>query len=191
MRMMFAAIVAALLAAPMPLAAQQSNETNQAAEPNMAAEPEQPAEPEVDITRNGDWEVACQDVERDGSTQNLCEMRQVLVQKDTDQEWLRIAISYAQGADQPVLRIFTPLGVLLQPGMKLRVDGSEPISMQYAVCLARPQRCLVAGPMDNKLIELMKRGIEGQITFVLPNNREINAPFSLAGFTKSLASLPK
>ncbi len=177
MRMMYAAIVAAVLAAPMPLAAQQANQ-------EAVGE-----DPKVDVTRNGDWEVACQEVEQDGKTQKVCEMRQILVQTDTDKEWLRIAVSYADNSKEPVLRIFTPLGVLLQPGMELKVDDAEPMRMQYAVCLARPPRCLVAGPMDNNLVSLLKRGIKGTITFVLPNNKKVAAPFSLSGFTKSLNSL--
>ena len=118
-------------------------------------------------------------------------MRQVLVQKETKKEWLRLAVSYAPDGKGPVLRIFTPLGVLLQPGMVMTIDNGEPVRMQYAVCLARPPRCLVAGPMDEKLTNLMKRGIQGQLSIMLPNNQQVNAPFSLKGFTASLNSLPQ
>lgn len=197
MRFMFAAIVAAVLAIPMPLAAQQSTESNPA-QPLNGASPAQPSngansaeEPKIDVTQNEDWEVACQEVDRDGTKDEVCEMRQILVQKDTDNEWLRLAISYGPESSKPVLRIFTPLGVLLQPGLQMKIDDGEAMRMQFAVCLSRPPRCLVAGPMDSQMVAMMKKGIKGTITLVLPNNREVSAPFSLAGFTKSINSLPK
>lgn len=185
MRMIFAAIVAAMLAAPMPLLAQQSGNANSSEGGNQSEEPK------VDITRNGDWEVACQEAEGNNASGKVCEMRQVLVRQETDEEWLRIAVSYTSESDKPVLRIFSPLGVLLQPGMELKIDDGEAMRMQYAICLSRPPRCLVAGPMEEQLVNLMKRGIKGSITFVLPNNRKVTAPFSLDGFTKSLNSLPR
>ncbi|MCA8928532.1 MAG: invasion associated locus B family protein [Alphaproteobacteria bacterium] len=178
MRKMFVAFVVAMLAAPLPLAAQQQSNGKDAAA----------NEPKIEVSRNGDWEVACQEAEKD--KKKVCEMRQILVQKDTNREWLRIAVSYGP-SKEPVLRIFTPLGVLLQPGMELKVDDSSPLRLQYAVCLSNPPRCLVAGPMDDKLVSLLKRGNKGTITFVLPNNKKVAAPFSLNGFTKSLSSLPQ
>jgi invasion protein IalB len=36
---------------------------------------------------------------------------------------------------------------------------------------------------------MLKRGIKGTISFVLPNKQKINAPFSLKGFTASLTTL--
>jgi invasion protein IalB len=180
MRKLFAAIVAATLLAPLSAIAQTAGDAG-------ATPP--PDQPKVDVTRNDYWEVACQEAEADGKKTKVCEMRQVLVQKDTNKEWLRIAVSFAPGAKTPGLRIFTPLGVLLQPGMVLQVDDNQPVNMQFAVCLARPPRCLVAGPMDDKMVDMLKRGIKGTISFVLPNKQKINAPFSLKGFTASLTTL--
>jgi invasion protein IalB len=188
MRLIFAALLAAALTAPFSVSAQK------AAAP---AAPTAPAEPKVDITRNGDWEVACQDVDQNGNKFKACEMRQILVQKETQKEWLRIAVSYNQsektpdGGKKPILRIFTPLGVLLPPGMEIKIDDTEPMRVQYAVCLSRPPRCLVAGPMDDKLVALLKRGASGTVTFVLPNGKKVAAPFSLNGFTKSFNALPQ
>jgi invasion protein IalB len=185
MRLIFAALLAAALSVPFAASAQKS------------AAPAAPAGPKVDVTRNGDWEVACQYVDLEGKKFKACEMRQILVQKETKKEWLRIAVSYNQGekapdgGKKPILRIFTPLGVLLPPGMEIKIDDTEAMRVQYAVCLSQPPRCLVAGPMDDKLVALLKRGAGGTITFVLPNNKKVAAPFSLNGFTKSFDSLPK
>jgi invasion protein IalB len=171
MRLITAALLAFALTMPLSANAQKAADAEKAA----AA----PAEPKIDVTRNDDWEVACQDVEQDGKKSKACEMRQILVQKETQKEWLRI------------LRIFTPLGVLLPPGMEIKIDDTEPLRVQYAVCLSRPPRCLVAGPMEDKFVAMLKKGAGGTITFVLPNNKKVAAPFSLSGFTKSFNALPR
>tara|TARA_R110002096_G_scaffold79864_10_gene187509 strand:+ start:1440 stop:2006 length:567 start_codon:yes stop_codon:yes gene_type:complete len=188
MRLMFAALFAAILAAPLPVTAQDADTEKS---PPAAQETSPETEPKIDVTRNGDWEVACQEVEFEGKTTKTCEMRQILVQKETQKEWLRVAVSFTPDTKKPILRIFTPLGVLLQPGMEIKIDDGEPQRVQYAVCLARPPRCLVAGPMDDAMVNLLKRGAGGTITFVLPNNKKVAAPFSLVGFTKSFNSLPR
>jgi invasion protein IalB len=178
-----AALLAFALTMPLSANAQKAADAEKAA----AA----PAEPKIDVTRNDDWEVACQDVEQDGKKSKACEMRQILVQKETQKEWLRIAVSFNPGAPKPILRIFTPLGVLLPPGMEIKIDDTEPLRVQYAVCLSRPPRCLVAGPMEDKFVAMLKKGAGGTITFVLPNNKKVAAPFSLSGFTKSFNALPR
>ena len=144
MRLMFAALFAAILAAPLPVTAQDADTEKS---PPAAQETSPETEPKIDVTRNGDWEVACQEVEFEGKTTKTCEMRQILVQKETQKEWLRVAVSFTPDTKKPILRIFTPLGVLLQPGMEIKIDDGEPQRVQYAVCLARPPRCLVAGAL--------------------------------------------
>ena len=208
MRLIYAALLAAALAAPLPSVAQQEAtdakpdmteakpEASPAAPENKAASTEAPAaplepEPEVKITRNGDWEVACREGQPNSDEPKACEMRQILINDETKQEWLRIAVGFPPNGDRAVLRIFTPLGVLLQPGMELKIDNGKVERVQYAVCLARPPRCLVAGPMTDAMVNALKRGNGGTITFVLPNNQKVNAPFSLTGFTKSYNSLPR
>ncbi len=118
-------------------------------------------------------------------------MRQVLVHKESGKEFLRIAIGYPGEAKKPVMRIFTPLGVLLQPGMQMQIDEAEPLRVGFAICLPRPARCIVEGTVENDLVTLMKKGNAGKLTIVLPGNKAVAAPFSLKGFTKSLNSLPK
>lgn len=177
MRLIFAALLAFAVAAPISANAQDAKKAE--------------GEPKIDVTRSGDWEVACQDIEQNGQKAKTCEMRQILVQKETQKEWLRIAVSFNPGAPKPVLRIFTPLGVLLPPGMEIKIDTAKPLRVQYAVCLSRPPRCLVARPMEDKFVNQLKAGNGGTITFFLPNNKKVAAPFSLKGFTKAYNSLPR
>lgn len=174
-----ALLSAALLTSPLSANAQDSAPADAA-----------PA-PKVDTTRNGDWETACQEVQRDNSTTKICEMRQVLVHKESGKEFVRLVIAYPPNGGKPVMRIFTPLGVLLQPGLQMQIDDAQPLRVAYAVCLPRPARCIVEGELEAELIALMKKGNTGKLTMVFPGNRSVAAPFSLQGFTKSINSLPK
>mgnify|MGYP003670340190 CR=1 FL=1 len=101
MRLMFAALFAAILAAPLPVTAQDADTEKS---PPAAQETSPETEPKIDVTRNGDWEVACQEVEFEGKTTKTCEMRQILVQKETQKEWLRVAVSFTPDTKKPILR---------------------------------------------------------------------------------------
>jgi invasion protein IalB len=178
------AIAAAIGLAAGGLAVPAAAQDKPAAGPDIAPEPDKP-----DVTRHGDWFVGCQELEVDGGTVRACEMQQVLEEKSSGQAFIRISLIYPRGRNQPVMRIFTPLGVLLQKGMVMQIDQRDPITMPFTICIAKPPACVVEGVLQDGIVEAMKRGAGGTLKLTFAQNQEINAPFSLTGFTKSIGEI--
>ncbi|MGY9057287.1 MAG: invasion associated locus B family protein [Alphaproteobacteria bacterium] len=159
------------------------------AAPARAAPPATQTAEEPEITKNGDWFVACRNINgKDGPTK-VCEMQQTLEEKASGQPFVRIFIAYIGDGEKPTLRLFTPLGSLLRPGVTLQIDSGKALRLPYQVCLTKPPACIVEGVMENDIISAMKRGNGGTLGVVLLGNRNVEVPFSLKGFTKSIKSL--
>jgi invasion protein IalB len=171
-----------------PQQPQQPQQSQQGQQPSQDQQQGQQAtKPEV--TRNGDWFVACTEVQVDGKPEKVCEMQQTLEKSDTGQAFIRLAIGYPRNSKKPVLRIFTPLGVMLQEGLGMQIDNGKAIRLPYQVCLPQPAACLVQGTMEDDIVNAMKRGSGGTLSLTLVGNQDVNAPFSLNGFTVSINAL--
>ncbi len=178
-------ILGALLAVAVSFAANAQNQPAQNQTAPQAAE-----EPQVEVTTNQDWHVACRDTEVDGKAERLCQMQQTLEEVDSGEPFLRITIHYPRdNGDRPVMRIFAPLGVLLRPGIVMQIDDGEELRLPFQVCLGQPAACIVEGAMEQDIVQLMKAGISGEFRLSMVGNRQVEAPFSLKGFTKSINSL--
>ena len=145
------------------------------------------AKPEV--TKNGDWFVGCQKITVDEKPVKICEMQQILEETSSGQAFIKISVIYPRQSKKPVLRIFTPLGVMLRKGMVMQIDDGKEIFLPFAVCVGKPPSCIVDGTMENSIVNAMKRGNGGTLTLSFGKNQQVLAPFSLSGFTKSITSI--
>lgn len=166
--------------APPPAAQKEEAPKTEAAPPDV---------PKPEVTKNGDWFVGCQQVAVDGGSVKACEMQQILEDTKSGQTIVRISVIYPHKSKKPVLRILTPLGVLLQKGLALQIDDGKAIVMPFAICVAKPPACIVDGVMEDDIVSAMKRGNGGTLTLSFANNQVVKAPFSLNGFTKSITSI--
>jgi invasion protein IalB len=160
--------------------------------PPAAQQQQPPAEPErpkPEVTRYGDWFVGCQDITVDDKTFKSCEMQQILEETSSGKAFIRISILYPRDSDKPVLRIITPIGVLLQAGLKIKIDDGRENTLPFAICIAKPAACVVELAMSNDMVAAMKRGNGGEFKLTFPRNQVVAAPFSLAGFTKSIGEI--
>ena len=76
----------------------------------------------------------------------------------------------------------------LQHGVKIMVDGfefSKPVPYTYC----NKGGCSASFQLDNKMIEMLKKGKKMEITAVGTNGKEFTLPVSLNGFTKAFSEL--
>jgi invasion protein IalB len=86
-----------------------------------------------------------------------------------------------------VANILTPLGVLIQEGLELRVDGGEPQRSPYFLC--QPNGCVVRAPLTKALVDRFRRGKQAAFAFALVQDGKagkVGATVSLTGFTRAL-----
>lgn len=193
MRLILAIAIASGLAVP-ALAQEKAPPSVGLDEPGLETENPKPEstktkEAEAEVTKYGDWFVGCRDVKVDGGEVKVCEMQQVLEETNSGKAFLRISLIYPRNSAKPVIRIFTPLGVLLQKGIKMQIDNGQAIVMPFAICVANPPSCVVDGAMEESLVTAMKRGSGGKLTMSFAPDQTVVAPFSLTGFTKSINAI--
>ena len=134
-----------------------------------------------------DWTVGCERLP--GMTQERCFIYQTVVNQETDDPVLQIAVGYLpmeNGQERPAVLITVPLGVALPPGIGLRVDSGEPIRIPYERCV--PSGCIAGFPLEDSLINQFRRGTRAEIR-LHDGVQAIGLPVSLMGFTAGFNAL--
>jgi len=154
---------------------------------DLGAESDVVVQPEV--KQIGDWGVIC-DSEGAGS----CAMTQLgkdpqgspaieFVVRKVDEENAEIdGVKIAAVAD-----IITPLGVLLEFGLRLKIDSGEERGAPFRIC--QKHGCLVREPLSSEVIASLKRGNKAVVTVAAEGAGPIDIEISLSGFTKAFNSL--
>ena len=173
-RVAAACLAGAVLALPGLAAAQATGQAQQAQETVKAT--------------HGDWQIVCAPSQPD-----LCVMRQIGETSDGSRV-LEVRVRKLEGVTAQdgqivpaAIRILTPLGSLLQAGVRVQVDESEARTGIYEVCL--PQGCIVEDPLSEEFLGRLKAGAIANMTFSLIQQGEITVAVSLNGFTKAFGSL--
>lgn len=172
--------VAVLLAlTTLPVAAQKLSDLEQAAP--VAAEP--------DVTRIGDWSLVCEP-----GGEPPCAMTQLgkdpqgspaiefVVRKVSDDNAEINGVKVDAVAD-----IITPLGVLLEFGLRLKIDSGEERGAPFRIC--QKHGCLVREPLSTDVVAALKGGNIATVIVAAEGAGPIEIEISLRGFTKAYQSL--
>lgn len=140
------AIAAALLTLAAPALAQEAETARQPGEPYVA---------EVFT----DWELRCITAAEEGQPER-CEMFQLLLdEQDNAVAVFRVNVPLVEAEDQVAAAVIvTPLETLLTPGLRVRIDDSEPAGVPFTLC--EPTGCLARIPLSQENIEAFKAGGE-------------------------------
>ena len=146
------------------------------------------AQTETVKSTHGDWEIVCA-----ASQPDLCVMRQIGETSD-GKRVLEVRVRKLDGVTAQdgqtvpaAIRILTPLGSLLQAGVTVKVDASEPRTGAFEVCL--PQGCIVEDPLSEEFLGRLKAGAVANMSFAVIQQGELNVPISLTGFTSAFGAL--
>jgi invasion protein IalB len=130
-----------------------------------------------------DWVSRCEA----GAGSQVCFIEQSLVAgKEEKQRVLSVQIGYYQ--KKVIGNFVLPLGVLLQHGAKIVVDGfefSKPVPFTYC----DQAGCSASFQLDEKLIDMLKKGKAMEITAKGLNGKDFSLPVSLKGFTEAFGEL--
>ena len=164
-------------------AAQPAEETAAAGAEESAAALTRPVE------KFDDWFKECEMVtDEKGEQIEICQISQTLIDKESDQPMMKIAVGYVPDKDQPVAVITLPLGIFLPPGIELQIDGKGKVGrLPINTCL--PSGCQAGVQLDEDFVSRMKQGNQMTVTFGNPQGKGVAAPVSLKGFTAGLASV--
>jgi invasion protein IalB len=135
--------------------------------------------------QHGDWQVVCKPPPP-GAKSETCALVQSVTAEDRNNVGLTVYFQKFSNGTQ-VLRVFAPVGVLLPPGLGLKIDDKDVGHAPFLRCHAFA--CYAQVVAEEKLIELLKTGKTAIFIIFQTEEAGIGIPISLAGFTQALAAL--
>jgi invasion protein IalB len=133
----------------------------------------------------GDWQYVCKPPPP-GAKNEVCALVQSVTAEDRKNVGLTIYFQKFSNGTQ-VLRVFAPVGVLLPPGIGLKVDGADIGHAPFLRC--HTFACYAQVTVEEKLIEQLKTGKTAIFIIFQTEEAGIGIPISLAGFGEGLAAL--
>lgn len=91
--------------------------------------------------------------------------------------------------DKPatVVRLITPLGTVLAPGIAIKFDDDKEVKVPYWQCF--PGGCLVNMVFDDAMMNKMKNGKIMFVAYRMPNGKDATLKVSLKGFAPALEAM--
>ena len=135
--------------------------------------------------QHGDWQVVCKDPPP-GSKAGVCALVQSVTAEDRNNIGLTVYFQKFSNGTR-VLRVFAPLGVLLPPGLGLKIDDKDVGHAPFLRC--HNFACYAQVVVEDPLIQQLKTGKTAIFIIFQTEEAGIGIPISLAGFSEALAAL--
>jgi invasion protein IalB len=136
---------------------------------------------------HNDWQIRCETPP--GATGEQCALVQSVTAEDRPNVGLTVIILKTADQKSRILRVFAPLGVLLEKGVGLKIDQTDIGSAKFERCLQNG--CVSNVQMDEKLISQLKAGKQALFYIYQTPEEGIGIPLSLSGFSAGFDRLDK
>jgi invasion protein IalB len=146
-----------------------------------------PVNPDGGIVRaqHGEWQLVCKPPPP-GAKAEVCALVQSVTAEDRGNVGLTVYLQkFSNGAK--VLRVFAPVGVLLPPGLGLKIDNVDVGNAPFLRC--HTFACYAQVVMDDTLLAKLKAGKQALFIIYQTEEAGIGIPISLSGFDKAIAAL--
>lgn len=141
------------------------------------------AKQEIKTEDYQDWRVECG---KDETGKTFCNMYQRLIW-DGDQtvQALMVMVVMAERDEKPIprMRLITPLGAILPPGMLLVLEEGKETAVPFQVCT--PEGCIINLDMADDVIDQLKSRNGLKVGYLRPDGKMARLEVSLKGFTKA------
>lgn len=135
--------------------------------------------------QHGDWQIVCKPPPP-GAKNETCALVQSVAAEDRNNVGLTVYFQRFSNGQQ-VLRVFSPLGVLLPPGLGLKIDGKDVGSAPFLRC--HNFACYAQVVADATLVERLTNGQSAVFIIYQTEEAGIGIPISLKGFSEALKGL--
>jgi invasion protein IalB len=149
----------------------------------LAAAVAVPAGPAAAQDEDNAWVKIC-NADPDAQKE-VCLITQEL-RTDSGQFLASVAIRETPGEQRRSILVSVPVGMLIQAGVQLQVDGAEPTRAQYTICF--PNACYAELAVDGAYINKLKAGGKLQLTTMNQQARPVRFDLTLIGFTAAYES---
>ncbi|WP_407946689.1 invasion associated locus B family protein [Pararhizobium mangrovi] len=136
--------------------------------------------------KHGAWSTVCGTPP--GAPGRQCALMQLVVAKDQPNVAISVVALKTADGEARILKILTPLGVLLPKGLGLFIDGKSIGRAYFLVC--REEGCQVEVTIDDQLLKTLKSGKQAVFTLYKTQEEGIGIPVDLTGFGEGFDALP-
>jgi len=133
----------------------------------------------------GDWQVVCK-APPPGAHKETCALVQSVTAEDRNNVGLTVYFQRFSNGTQ-VLRVFAPVGVLLPPGLGLKIDDQDVGHAPFLRC--HTFACYAQVQAPDALVDKLKNGKTAVFIIFQTQDSGIGIPISLNGFAQALAQL--
>jgi invasion protein IalB len=163
--------------AQQPAQQQPAQAPAQGSGPTLVQVKAEPTQPE--------WVKVCG---RDPSNnQEICYTTRDFV-SDQGQPVMAVAVYDIKGQPQKLVRFLLPIGLLLQPGIRMGVDQGQPIAGRFQICF--PNGCFAEVTATDATVTALKRGTNINVSVQNQAAREVTFQVPLDGFAKGFDGPP-
>jgi invasion protein IalB len=136
--------------------------------------------------KHGDWVTRCETPP--GAAHEQCAI--VLSVVDQERPNLILVVIVLNTADRKarLMRVIAPLGVLLPPGVSLRIDNADVGRLSFLQCV--PNGCVAQLAMDESLVDKLKNGKTATLGVFQTPEEGVGVQAPLAGFKEAYEQLP-
>lgn len=131
------------------------------------------------------WVSICQSTARDAPLE--CRVEQRAVIKQTGQLLAQVTVRIPADTRKPVLMIRVPLGLSLEAGVTIDVDGGRGGTLPLQTCDAGG--CYAGAPLRADLLAAMQKGEKLDVVFQNLEKAPIKLALPLAGFAAAFAKV--
>ena len=135
--------------------------------------------------QHGDWQVVCKPPPP-GADKEVCALVQSVTAEDRNNVGLTVYFQKFSNGTR-VLRVFAPLGVLLPPGLGLKIDGADVGHAPFLRC--HSFACYAQVVAEDDLVSKLSSGQTAIFIIFQTEEAGIGIPISLAGFATGVAAL--
>jgi invasion protein IalB len=133
----------------------------------------------------GDWQIVCKPPPA-GAKNEICALVQSVTAEDKNNIGLTVYFQKFSNGTR-VLRVFAPLGILLPPGLGLKIDDKDVGHAPFLRC--HSFACYAQVVVEDPLIEQLKNGKTAIFIIFQTEEAGIGIPISLNGFKEALEKL--
>lgn len=136
-------------------------------------------------SQSGDWQVVCKSPPP-GAKKEVCALVQSVTAEDRNNVGLTVYFQTFSNGTR-VLRVFAPLGVLLPPGLGLKIDDRDVGNAPFLRC--QNFACYAQVVASDQLVDQLKSGKTAVFIIFQTEEAGIGIPISLSGFADALTKL--
>jgi invasion protein IalB len=136
--------------------------------------------------KHGDWVTRCETPP--GAAHEQCAIVMSVVDQERPNLILVVIVLNTADRKARLMRVIAPLGVLLPPGVGLRIDDADAGRLNFLQCL--PNGCIAQLAMDESLIGKLKNGKTATLGIFQTPEQGVGVQAPLAGFKEAYEQLP-